>query len=519
MTAYRSIVIVGGGTAGWLAAAYLQRALSVRAGQPLSITLIESEEIGTIGVGEATTPTLRQTLNVIGIAESTLFAMAEATLKNGIRFFGWNRGGDAASDRYDHPFEAPVAMDGYSTIVHWQNLKQRGLTEQAFGDAGVVQTALFDANRSPKFMHSPNYDAPITYGYHLDAQLLATVLKEHAVKEGVSHVKGTVTSVQQDEHGIKSVTLADGAVHTGDLFVDCSGFRSLLIGQALDVPWVPYTDTLLCDRAVAMPVAHATPETPLRTYTTSTAKPSGWTWDIDLQSRRGTGYVYSSQFCSDDEATETLLAHNAGSTALAAPRLLKMRVGHRALAWEKNCLALGLAGGFIEPLESTGIYLVEHALQMFVDYLPPANASGLAANRNRYNTLMSDLYDELRDFIVAHYVLSMRKDTPFWQHYTQGVVLPASLKALLDLWEHKTPTSTDINRRLSMFGPGNWFFILAGLNKLPASGIGQAGYISPERSVQVLAQIAKIRSSAVMQSPTMNDYAQKIRGAMTNAPR
>ncbi len=515
MFPYRSIVIVGGGTAGWLAASYLQRTLGANPEFPLSITLVESAEIGIIGVGEATVPTLRQTMRLLGVPEAALFKHADATLKNGIRFVGWRTGGDATSDVYDHPFDTPIAMDGYSTMTHWLNLKQRGVTVPPYASSGVVQTALFDKALSPKMMISPDYEAPIAYGYHLDAVKLGVLLKDLAVSRGVKHIVGNVTSVRCSEAGIESLRLDDETVLAGDLFIDCSGFNSLLIGKALDVPWVSYSDVLLCDRAVACPVPHAQPNGTLLSYTTSTAQASGWTWDIDLQTRRGTGYVYSSAFASEDEA-ETLLRRHNGAADGAEARHLNMRVGHRARVWEKNCLALGLASGFIEPLESTGIYLVEHAIQMFLDYLPAS--AGSEAPRAKYNELMSDLYDELRDFIVLHYVLTQRKDTPFWKAYSSEVKIPDSLATNLALWREKAPSNTDIQRRLSLFGMPNWFYILAGMHYLPRQGIGQSAYIAPKTSLDVLAHIERIRTVAAQQSPPMRDYVQKIVGAVGNAP-
>ncbi|MBQ5941864.1 tryptophan halogenase family protein [Massilia sp. AB1] len=518
MIPFKSLVIVGGGTAGWLAATYLQRALGANPAHPVSITLIESEDISSIGVGEATLPSLRQTLRTIGIPEADLFGRAEATLKNGIRFVGWREGGDeAAGDRYDHPFDTPIAAEGYSTMTHWLNLKQRGLMQQPFTEVGVVQPALMDAMRSPKLMASPAYDAPISYGYHLDAVLLAHLLRDAGIRNGVRHVVGTVEQVELNEAGIAAVRLKDGARHAADFFIDCSGFSSLLLGKALQVPFQSYGDTLLCDRAVACPVEHENPGGALRSYTVSTAQKSGWTWDIDLQSRKGTGYVYASRFCSDDEAAATLAACNAGRKAIGEPRVLRMRVGRHVRAWEKNCLALGLSSGFIEPLESTGIYLIEHALQLWLDYLPVR--PGAQAARECYNGLMADLYDELHDFVLLHYVISQRRDTPFWRAYTEEVKLPDRLQALLALWREKLPSATDINRHLSTFGAHNWFYILSGMRHLPEHGSAQSPFIPPEHSRAALARIEKIRAAAVAQSPSMREYAQKMHAAAANAPR
>lgn len=510
MIPYRSILIVGGGTAGWLAAAYLQRVLGSNPETALTIRLVESAEIGSIGVGEATVPTLRETLQAIGIPEAELFKTADATLKNGIRFHGWRHGGSGHSDRFDHPFDQPVTLDGYSTMVHWLNLHQRGLMEQPFDEAGAMQSALFDHHLSPKFLNSPDYAAPISYGYHLDAVKLATLLRRVAVGRGVQHSYGEVTEVEVGEEGISAINLKDGQRLTADLYIDCSGFAGILIGKALGVPWVSYADSLLCDRAVACPIAHANEQVPLRPYTTATAQGAGWTWEIDLQSRTGSGYVYASAFCSDDEAVATLRRLHGTATPLAEPRLLKMRIGHRARMWEKNCLALGLAGGFIEPLESTGIYLVENGLQSFVEALP-ANVEA-TQGRAQFNRLMGEMYDELRDFILLHYVISGRRDTPFWRAYTEDVPLPDSLRTLLALWDEKVPSHTDLQRKVSLFNASNYFYILAGMGRLPSKGIGQAAYLAPAVSRRALDHIAQVRAAAVQQSPTLRAFIAKVRG-------
>ena len=512
---FKSILVVGGGTAGWLAAAYLQRTLCNNPAHPVAITLVESPEIGAIGVGEATVPTLRQTLRLLDIPETTLFTQAEATLKNGIRFIGWRNGGDVHSDRYDHPFENPIGMHGFPMGMHWLNLKQDGMTDAECADAICLQTALFDALRSPKQMQSPNYEAPLPYAYHLDATLLAQLLRNTATARGVQHIEGKVVSVAKGDDGIRSVTLENGRELAADLFVDCTGFRSLLIGE-LESPWISFADSLLCDRAVACPVAYDD-SAPLRPYTTCTAKDAGWTWEIDLQSRRGTGYVYSSAFCDEAQAEATLRAHNGTARPLAEMCHLKMRTGHRARMWEKNCLALGLASGFLEPLESTGIYLVEYALQTFIDYLPAAGKEG--RNQQRYNALMSDMYQELRDFVVMHYVLSQRRDSPFWRAYAEDGRIPASLREQLELWDEKIPSVSDINRRVSLFGPANWFYILAGMQRLPQLGAGALPFIPPELSRQSLAHVAAARKNALLHSPSLHDYVRKVRSAIANAPR
>ncbi len=513
----RNIVIVGGGTAGWLAACYLQRTLASDPAAGVRIRLVESPEIGSIGVGEATVPTLRGTLAALGLPEGELFSACDVGLKNGIRFVGWREGGDAASDRYDHPFDGITPFEGYSLAAHWMNLKQRGVAVPPLADACLAQTALFDANASPKPMTAPDYQAPLTYAYHLDAVKLAALLRKTAVERGVEHIEGKVVDVRRHAQGIESLGLADGSRLDGDFFFDCSGFQSLLLGKTLGVPWESYAEMLPCDRAVAMPWAYADANAPMRSYTTATAQAAGWTWEIDLQSRTGAGYVYSSADCSDDEALATLKRQMAGREALAEARQLKMRVGRHQRSWEGNCMALGLAGGFIEPLESTAIYLIEYALQLFVDHLPAPG--GLERCRGRANELMAEMYEELRDFVLLHYVLSQRRDSRFWQRITEEVALPPSLVATLQLWEAKIPSPSDMRHRVSLFGSHNWLFIMAGLHWLPENGIGQTPYMSVASSVAALKHVQQLRQQALQHSPNLRDYVRKQRAAHAGRPQ
>lgn len=512
MSEIQSIVIVGGGAAGWLAACYLQRTLGAARQTPLPVTLVEPPRVAGLGDELATLPTLRHTLQALGLPERALFTAADATLSNGVRFNGWRRGGRAAEDSYDHPFDIPAPFHGFAATAHWLNLLQRGLMQQPMAQACTVQTALFDGDQCPKLMDSPDYQAPVSYGYHLDAARLAMLLQQTALTRGVRHVQGEMVKVHRGEAGIESVELADGQRLSASFFIDCTGSRSLLLQQALGVPWVSYADALPCDRIVSRPLAHAQRHGALRSFTAVTAQAAGWTWEMDLQSRRGTGYVYASRFSSDDEAAHTLLGLGGGRKALAEPTVRELRVGHAARAWEGNCLALGAAGGFIEPLESTSLYLVEWMLQLFVDHVAPAgNGEGC---RGRVNRVFNDFHEELRDFIVAHYALSQRRDTPFWRACTEEARLSPRLAELLTLWDSKVPTPTDLDRRLSLFGVANWSYLLAGLHRLPSHGIGLSAHISPEVSLQAMEHVRGIRRMALEQSPTMRDYLLSLDGVV-----
>jgi len=508
----QSIVIVGGGPTGWLAACFLQRALDAVRSSPLPITLIEPPQIADVGAGEATLPTLRGMLQALGLPEAALLEAADTTLSNGVRFQGWRHGGAAPEDAFDHPFDAPPPFGGFATTAHWLNLMQRGLMRQPMAEACTVQTTLFDGHQSPKLMDSPDYQAPVSYGYHLDPAKLAMLLQQTALARGVRHVQGEVRHVQRGGHGIDAVELADGRRFAASFFVDCTGARSLLLQHALSVPWVSHADWLPCDRVVTLPVAHAPGRPTLRSHKSITAQAAGWSWEIDLQSRRGTGHVYDSRFCGDDEALATLQRLAAGHRPLAEPRFSALRAGHAARVWEGNCLALGPAAGAVEPLESTSLHLVEWLLQVFVDHVAPSGNSGVC--RNRVNRLAAGFHEELRDFIVAHYALSRRRDTPFWRACTEEATLPPRLAELLALWDAKVPTATDLDSRLSPFGPSSWAYLLAGMHRLPSRGIGLTAHISAEVSLKAMEHVRGIRRAAAEQSPTMLDYVRRQRGAV-----
>lgn len=516
MSDIQSIVIVGGGPTGWLAACWLQRTLAAARQSPLPITLIEPppqrDTLDVFGPELATLPTLRHTLQALGLPERELFTAADATLSNGLRFTGWREGGPARQDRYDQPFDMPQPFHGFAATAHWLNLLQRGLMRQPMAQACAVQPTLFDGHLSPKLMDSPDYQAPVSYGYQLDAARLAMLLQQVARQRGVHHVHGRVVNVERGPQGIAAVELDDGRRCEASFFIDCSGAQSVLLQQALQVPWVSFADWLPCDREVSLSLAHPQRHGALRSCTTVAAQPAGWTWDLDLQGRRGIGHVYASSHGSDEDALQALRRLGAGEQELGAARLRTLRNGHAARVWEQNCLALGAAAGALEPLQPMQLYMVEWLLQLVVDHIAPAGDG--AACRGRVNRLFGEFCEELRDFTVAHYALSQRRDTPFWRERTAAGALPPRLAELLALWDSKVPTPTDLDRRLSLVGVAQWSYLLAGLHRLPARGTGLAGHISPEISQQAMAQVEHIRRQAAEQSPTMRDYLLSLEGVV-----
>lgn len=424
----RNVVIVGGGTAGWMCAAALARFLGEA---QVTISLVESDEIGTVGVGEATIPTLLTFNALLGIDEQEFVRATQGTFKLGIEFVDWLRMGT----RYLHPF-GTYGRDRNTIKFHqfWLKLRQNGGGHE-IGDLSEYNLSAVAAglNRFERPGGSPtDVLSSLRYAYHFDAMLYARFLRAYSEQRGVKRIEGKIISVDlQAEAGfIDSVSLQGGARVDGDLFVDCSGFRSLLLGEALKTDFIDWGEWLPCDRAVAMPCESAGELLP---YTRATADRAGWRWRIPLQHRTGNGYVYCSEFISDDEASAQLLGSVDGRP-LGEPRLLRFTAGRRRKFWEKNCVAIGLAGGFLEPLESTSIHLIQTGIQKLIALFPDKKFS--TTESDEYNRLTIQEYEFTRDFIILHYFLNERTDAPLWVRCRNAGV-PDSLLRKIELFRHK----------------------------------------------------------------------------------
>jgi len=455
------ILIVGGGTAGWLTAAYLARRLGSLRPDGVRITLIESSEIGIIGVGEGTFPTIQNTLRTIGIDEAQFMRGAGATFKQGIRFVDWKTAPkDGVHSHYYHPFASPRLLNGGLDLAPYWLLGAAG--DIPFSDAVTLQDKVCDAGRAPKRLDDPQYGGPMAYAYHFDAGKLANLLRDVGKLTGVKHLLGNVTAVNKAKDGaIASIATAEHGELTADLYIDCTGFAGALIGKAMGGEWIDKSDTLFVDRALAMQVPYDRPDAPVATTTISTAHEAGWTWDIGLPERRGTGYVFSSRHTSEDRAEEILRGYVGKAGDGLTPRLLKLKVGHRARHWIKNCVAVGLSGGFLEPLESTGIVLIEAAAYMLARNLP--RHGGFEAAARQFNQAMNDRYLRAIDFIKLHYCISQRADNAFWTDNRDPASIPETLRDHLEMWKHRPPNMFDFPNLHESFKYFNYQYILYGM--------------------------------------------------------
>ena len=453
----RTLLILGGGTAGWLTAAVLARRFESGLMGRTRVTLIESPDIAAIGVGEGAFPTLRSTLRDLGVDEADFMRRASATFKQGVRFNNWVRTPrDGEAEHFFHPFEAPYYDDG-AALAYWLRLPADA--RPPFAQAMTFQKRVAEAGRGPKRPHEGDFTGPLNYAYHIDSSQLAGMLAERARALGVRHIADAVTHVEVAPDGAVAQvhTRAHGA-HAADLYIDCTGFRAELIGQALKAPFRSIRDVLFADRAVTCRAAYPRPDAPLESYTLANAHAAGWSWDIGLEAMRGVGYVYSSAHSDDAQAEAVLRDYMRGHEI--EPRVIRFEPGWRETPWVRNCVAVGLSGGFVEPLEATGIVLIELAASMIADLLP---ASGpVAAPAARFNALMRERYENIANFLKLHYVLS-RRDEPFWRDNRDPASIPERLRDLLDQWRHRPPSRFDFRLDAETFAWFNYQYILYGM--------------------------------------------------------
>jgi tryptophan halogenase len=506
------ITILGGGTAGWLAANYLHTALhKAQHGLDVTIQVIETPAIATVGVGEATIPSLRATMNYLGLDEKEWMTRCNATFKLGIKFVGWTKStDDEPTPTYWHPFERPPEVNNLSLMDYWLQKRANG-SRMPFGEACAITPHLCNAKRSPKSYDDEPYASNYRYAYHLDAALLAEYLREVAISRGVRHIQDKVSGVVLNDEGWVDhlVTEEHGNIF-GHLFIDCSGFRGIIINGALDEPFIPFGDYLFCDQAVAMRVPARYENSGIDPFTTATALSSGWTWDIPLLTRKGIGYVYSSSAISESEAERELRTFIGEPSRDVEAMHIRMRVGRTRHCWVKNCVSVGLAGGFIEPLESTGIYLIEVGLRMLVECFPDRSLN--PSLRNRYNDIMRSVYEDIRDFIIMHYCTTDRDDSPFWIQNNHHPNIPAELAEKLERWSNMIPTSNDISNRLAFFEEQSYQYVLAGMNHLPKTTSPRLAYLDESAADRMFTDITLRSRAAMLTAPDHYHYHLVRRG-------
>ncbi|WJG10128.1 tryptophan halogenase family protein [Aliiglaciecola sp. LCG003] len=458
----RKIIIVGGGTAGWLTAGVIAAEHMANSAQGISVTLIESPDVKPVGVGEGTWPTMRGTLRKMGISETDFIRQCDATFKQGAKFAKWVTGAD--DDAYYHPLVLPQGFEKINLAPFWQ----ANTEHMPFADAVSFQGRLCEQHLAPKQNTTPEYAHVANYAYHLDAGKFSQFLTQHCTQKlGVKHVLDTVVAINSHDNGdIKSLTTKQNGEIAGDLFIDCSGFRSLLLGQHYQIPFVDKEHILFNNSALACHVPYLDEQSPIASHTISTAQQAGWIWDIGLPSRRGVGHVYSSQHSSDEQAEIDLRHYIRQSIGDKADDLSVRKIpivpGHRQLFWHKNCVAVGLAAGFLEPLEASALVLVELSAAMISEQLP-ATRSVMDIVAKRFNDKFLYRWDRIIDFLKLHYVLTKRTDSQYWIDNCEAQSIPQGLQELLELWRYHSPWHNDFSQIDEVFPSASYQYVLYGM--------------------------------------------------------
>jgi tryptophan halogenase len=497
--AVKKIVIVGGGTAGWLTAAIIASHHKADLPTSISISLVESSDIPTVGVGEGTWPTMKNTLQQIGLKESVVFKRCHAVFKQGGKFVNWVHG---EGDFYYHPFTVPMGY-GRIDLAPYVSKIENYAVESNF------QHHICEAGLAPRTMAESEYTAQCNYAYHLDAGAFADLLKQHCRDNlGVKHVIGTVQDTLISGDGdIQAVVLDDNTKIEGDLFVDCTGFASLLLGKALDVPFVSQDDVLFNDTALAMHVPYDSESSPIACHTIATAQNAGWIWDIGLTHRRGVGHVYSSDYLSDDEAEGNLRQYLGEAGKDVSTRKIIFKSGHRKQFWKNNCVAVGMSAGFVEPLEATAIMLVEISARFIAENLPAENTL-IPIVAKRFNQQMHYRWKRIIDFLKLHYMLTKRPE-PYWQDHCKSASIPESLKEDLAMWSFKGPTSADFDSAIELFPAASYQYVLYGMGFKPDFGKQDYLYSQHQQAAKIIQRNQMLTKQMLQSLPSHRDYIEK----------
>ena len=505
----KHVLVVGGGTAGWLVANHLAKRLCSAHDNAIKVSLVESPDIPTIGVGEGTVPAIRKTLQHLGISETEFIRECDATFKQSIKFVNWvhNPNTGSSTDAYHHLFDFPF-IQPFDVTPYWL---LNSAEQLSYADAVSIQGRICDLGLGPKQMVDPEYLGSTQYAYHLDAAKFARLLTRHAVDNlGVQHHLANVQQVVMSADGHIEKLLTDQGEFAADFFVDCSGFSALLIGQQLGVKFIDKRTHLFADYALAAQVPYADKQAAIPCFTISTAKEAGWIWDIGLTERRGTGYVYSSAHTTHEQAEETLRTYLGPTHADVAYRKIAMNVGYREKFWVNNCAAIGLSQGFVEPLEATGLLVYDVTARMLAD-LFPASTEEIPAAASQFNLRTRHAWDRVIDFVKLHYFISQRNDTEFWRDNKSIATVSDDLLAKLEAWRYQLPTEYDFPGRMEIFNLENYLYVLYGM-KFPTRLSDRASrYPEVNRASWIMDKIRQQAEQASQQLLPHRELIERIK--------
>jgi 2-polyprenyl-6-methoxyphenol hydroxylase-like FAD-dependent oxidoreductase len=508
----KRVVVAGGGSAGWLTAGVIAAEHRAGSRSGIEVSLIESPDVATIGVGEGTWPSMRDTLRRMGVSETDFIRECDASFKQGSKFVNWVTG--AEDDCYYHPFVVPQGYGETNLVWAWQ----AGHADVPFADLVCFQPHLCERGRAPKQIGTPEYAAVANYAYHLDAGKFGRLLQRHCTKKlGVTHIRDHIRAVNTADNGDIATlkTDAHGSI-AGDLFIDCTGFASLLLGGQYAVPFASRKETLFNDTALALRVPYADETSAIASHTIATAQSAGWIWDIGLSSRRGIGYVYSSAHTSDEEAERALRRYVEGSTSSSAdglefsPRRISFTPGHREKFWHRNCVAVGMAAGFIEPLEASALVLVELSAAMISDELPTSREAMDVAAR-RFNDRFRYRWDRIVDFLKLHYILTRRTDSDYWIDHCREHGVPERLRDSLVLWRHRPPSRNDLFQIEEIFPAASYQYVLYGMGFKPSTRATAGRSDDSERADMHFRECANMTARLLAGLPSNRELLQLVR--------
>ncbi|WP_049628973.1 tryptophan halogenase family protein [Cellvibrio sp. pealriver] len=507
------VLVVGGGTAGWLSAAILAKQLNSNQPGAVKVTLVESPDIPILGVGEGTWPTMRTTLQTLGVNESEFMRECDATFKQGSEFVNWiETPTSEKTNRYFHPLSAVFhASYNFNLAPYW--LLKEGNDGLPYDLAVATQSRICQLGLAPKKITTPEYVALQNYSYHLNANKFADFMAKFAVsKLGVQHLRANVGQVKLDEHGNIHSVCTDNpecAEIAADFFIDCSGSRALLIEKALGIKWHSISDVIFNDTALAMQVPYENADDPIATHTIATAQENGWTWDIGLHNRRGVGYVYSSRHTTDERAEEVLRQHIGKQSNGIEARKIPLKLGYREKFWHKNCVAIGMSAAFIEPLEASAIFLIEAAANMLADQFP-RDASALPYVEEKYNKTFRLRWDKSVDFVKLHYCISRRRDTQYWIDNCDEKSIPATLLAKLNHWRSHIPSKYDFDYAYEPFVLDSYLFVLYGMQYPTNLAHNQSTFQDREVARKKFMEINNVTAMLAKELPNQRELVEKV---------